>query len=85
MNELFYEMIFKRKSFHIFKDINENKSMDEINEIQEIYKTLTPLIGNIKRRLKLYKVIKRLVREDKNTVFYFIVKKRTTSYKILVI
>ncbi len=50
--QLFYEMIFKRKSFHIFKEIGEI-SHSEIEEIIKVYKSLTPLVDGIKTEIKI--------------------------------
>lgn len=45
MNETLYQAIFKRKSFHSFRGIGEEKiSVDELNSIKETYKTFKPLI-----------------------------------------
>ena len=38
MNKNLYEMIFKRKSFHIFKD-TENIKAEEISKIEEKFET----------------------------------------------
>ena len=45
-------MIFKRKSFHIFRDIG---SIDphELQYIEEVYKTFIPLISDIKTAIKI--------------------------------
>ena len=49
MNHIFYEMIFKRKSFHIFRNVgNESISEDELNDIQNAYSDFTPLNPEIK-------------------------------------
>lgn len=42
MDDLWYQMIFKRKSFHIFKD-KLNISAAELSNIAEIFKILKPL------------------------------------------
>lgn len=56
MNEIFYSMIFKRKSFHIFRNIESDKiSTKELNLIAEKFKQFTPLIDNIKIELKIVK------------------------------
>lgn len=56
-----YQMIFKRKSFHTFKDV-KNKTYyrdsyhitkEEIDEIYSIFDTFTPLIPNIKVAIKI--------------------------------
>lgn len=47
MDDLWYQMIFKRKSFHIFKD-KLNISAAELSNIAEIFKILKPLDEEIK-------------------------------------
>lgn len=53
-----YPMIFKRKSFHFFKDrqgnfVTEKLSKEELSEIEEVYKTLTPLIPDIRTEIRI--------------------------------
>ena len=52
MDSRLYPMIFKRKSFHIFRDIG---SIDphELQYIEEVYKTFTPLISDIKTAIRI--------------------------------
>ena len=50
----FYEMIFKRKSFHLFRNVGkESISDDEIDEIQKTYSELTPLNAEIKTAIRI--------------------------------
>lgn len=52
-NEL-YDMIFKRKSFHLFRDVGDAViSSQEIKNIAETYKTFTPLYSDIKTEIKI--------------------------------
>lgn len=46
----YYKQIFKRKSFHIFKD-TENITEDELERLQSFYDTVKPLDRNIKTRI----------------------------------
>ena len=47
-------MIFKRKSFHIFRDVgNESISKDELNDIQSAYSEVTPLDPGIKTAIHI--------------------------------
>ena len=46
MEKELYSMIFKRKSFHIFRDIG-SINPDELQSIEEKYNNLTPLINGI--------------------------------------
>ena len=49
MNNIFYEMIFRRKSFHFFRNVgNESISIDELNDMQSAYSDFTPLNPGIK-------------------------------------
>lgn len=50
--ELFYPMIFKRKSFHLFKEIGQI-SAEELSDIQEAYKTFIPLVGEIRTGIRI--------------------------------
>lgn len=56
MNELinYYEMIFKRKSFHLFRDVGEDKlSQKEIEDIQQAFSNFEPLYPSIKTAIKI--------------------------------
>ena len=54
MNNIFYEMIFKRKSFHIFRNVgNEAISKDKLNDIQSVYSEFTPLNPGIKTAIRI--------------------------------
>ena len=49
-----YEMIFKRKSFHLFRNIGDSDiSSAEIESIQEKYKTFLPLYPDIKTAIRI--------------------------------
>ena len=52
MKKDLYSMIFKRKSFHIFRDIGSIDS-HELQSIEEAYKTFTPLVSDIKTTIKI--------------------------------
>ena len=54
MNNIFYEMIFKRKSFHIFRNVgNESIGEYELNDIQNAYSEFTPLNPEIKTAIRI--------------------------------
>ena len=54
MNNVFYEMIFKRKSFHIFRNVgNESIGEHELNDIQKAYSEFTPLNPQIKTAIRM--------------------------------
>ena len=54
MDKTFYEMIFKRKSFHIFRNVgNESISGAELNDIQSAYTAFIPLNPGIKTAIRI--------------------------------
>ena len=56
MDKSLYEGIFKRKSFHLFRNIgNEYITEDELKDIEEYFTKLKPLIDNIKVKIKIVK------------------------------
>lgn len=56
MDSYMYDMIFKRKSFHLFRNVNvEHISDDELDEIYKKFLTFKPLIGDIKVKIKIEK------------------------------
>ena len=54
MQESTYSMIFKRKSFHIFKEIL-SISNEEVQEIYDVYRTLLPLVSDIQTEIRIVK------------------------------
>ena len=52
MEKELYSIIFKRKSFHIFRDIG-NITPDELQSIEEKYNNLTPLINGIQTAIRI--------------------------------
>ena len=55
MNNL-YDMIFKRKSFHLFRNIgNEHISEDELKDLENYFNRLKPLDSDIKVKMKIVK------------------------------
>lgn len=52
MKDLFYQMIFKRKSFHIFKG-NYRLSETELQEIETMFPHFTPLDDTIQTDIKI--------------------------------
>ena len=54
LNDTFYEMIFKRKSFHTFRNVgNESIHEDELNDIQLAFSKFTPLNSEIKCAIRI--------------------------------
>jgi len=56
MNDNLYNMIFKRKSFHLFRNIgNEHITDDELKSIENEFNNFRPLVENIKVKMKIVK------------------------------
>ena len=56
MNDKLYDMIFKRKSFHLFKNIgNEHITDEELIKIENEFNNFVPLIDDIKVKMKIVK------------------------------
>ena len=56
MNKELYEMIFKRKSFHLFRNIgNEHLTEKELHNIEKEFNKLKPLDDSIKVKIKIVK------------------------------
>jgi len=54
VNNIFYEMIFRRKSFHIFRNVgNESIGEYELNNIQNAYSEFVPLYPEIKTAIRI--------------------------------
>lgn len=52
-DELLYQMIFKRKSFHIFREVTEKIAPEELESIEAVYKTFQPLIAGVKTDIRI--------------------------------
>ena len=56
MNEELYEMIFKRKSFHLFRNIGKEHITDEeLEELENAFYKFQPLVDDIKVKIKVVK------------------------------
>ena len=56
MDKELYEMIFKRKSFHLFRNIGkEHLTKNELKDIEKEFSKLKPLVEDIKVKIKIVK------------------------------
>ena len=56
MDNTLYDMIFKRKSFHLFRNIgNEQITEEELKDIEIKFNKLIPLVKDIKVKMKIVK------------------------------
>ncbi len=54
MDKNLYKMIFKRKSFHLFRNIgNERLTEEELSEIEKAFYGFEPLVDGIKVKIKI--------------------------------
>ena len=50
----YYDMIFKRKSFHLFRNVGDEKiTSDELAEIENAYRDFTPLCAEIRTAIRI--------------------------------
>lgn len=53
-NETMYQMMFKRKSFHMFRGLGDYTiTLEELKEIEDMYKNLTSLFSDIKTEMRI--------------------------------
>ena len=75
MNKDLYEMIFKRKSFHLFRNIgNEHLTVEEIKDIEKEFYKLKPLMADIKVKIKIVKE-KSVLRGQEYCILFYSEKK----------
>ena len=56
MNDNLYDMIFKRKSFHLFRNIgNEHITEQELKDIENEFNNVKPLVDDIKVKMNIVK------------------------------
>lgn len=56
MNKDLYNMIFKRKSFHLFRNIgNEHITEEELKNIEQEFTKLKPLVDDINVKIRIVK------------------------------
>ena len=56
MDNNLYDMIFKRKSFHLFRNIGDEKiSEEELKDIENYFNKIKPLDQNIKTKIRIVK------------------------------
>ena len=52
MNNNLYNMLFKRKSFHLFRDVEKERiSEDDLKDIDKEFSKLKPLVEDIKVKI----------------------------------
>ena len=76
MNNALYPMIYKRKSFHLFRDTGDEKiSSEELNDIVEKFYQLKPLVKDIKVQIKIEKNVLTCHRGQEYCLLFYSEKK----------
>ena len=76
MDKKLYEMIFKRKSFHLFRDIgNEHITENELKDIEEQFTKFEPLTKDIKVRIQIVKDTTTCKRGQEYCILFYSEKK----------
>ena len=76
MDNNLYEMIFKRKSFHLFRNIgNEKITLEELKDIENKFKELKPLDDSIKVKIKIVKESTTCIRGQEYCILFYSEKK----------
>ena len=71
MDKSLYDMIFKRKSFHLFRNIgNEKITEEELKDIEKEFTKLKPLVDDIKIEMKIVKKSSCLRGQEYCILFY---------------
>ncbi len=71
MDSNLYEMIFKRKSFHLFRNIGkEHLTKEEIKDIEKEFLKLKPLVEDIKVKIKIVKKTS-VLRGQEYCIFFY--------------
>ena len=75
MNKELYDMIFKRKSFHFFRNIgNEHLTEEDLKDIENQFGKLKPLVNDIKVKIKIVKK-KSILRDQEYCILFYSEKK----------
>ena len=71
-----YDMIFKRKSFHLFRNIgNEHITDEELKNIENEFNKLKPLVDDIKVKIKIVKEGAKCHRGQEYCILFYSEKK----------
>ena len=76
MDNKLYEMIFKRKSFHLFRNIGDEHISDkELKDIEDYFNTIKPLDETIKTKIKIVKESTTCKRGQEYCILFYSEKK----------
>ncbi len=84
LDKTFYEMIFKRKSFHIFRSVgNESIIGAELDDIQNAYTAFIPLNAEIKTTIRIVPEKQTNCKRGGEYCILLYSEKKTVIYKTL--
>lgn len=76
MDNNLYDMIYKRKSFHLFKDIgDEHITPKELEDIENYFYSLKPLVEDINAKIKIVKDDTICKRGEEYSILFYSEKK----------
>lgn len=76
MDKELYDMIFKRKSFHLFRNIgNKHITEEELKDIEKKFENLIPLVDGINVKIKIVKDEKICKRGEEYCILFYSEKK----------
>ena len=76
MNNDLYNMIFKRKSFHLFRNIGNEHIIDiELDEIKNEFNNFVPLVEDIRVKMKIVKNLQNYDRGQEYSILFYSEKK----------
>ena len=81
MEENLYPMIFKRKSFHLFKDVG-HITLEELDRIRDGFFRCEPLIPEIKVEMKIVPASQTTCSRGQNTASCFTARRRKGIFLI---
>ena len=74
-------MIFKRKSFHLFKEIGQI-SCEELSAIEEAYRIFTPLVGEVRTGIRIVPGDQTTCKRGQEYCILLYSEKRSITYRI---
>ena len=84
MDKALYPMIFKRKSFHLFRE-TEHINQAEIEQIEAQHKTFTPLVNDIQTAIRIVPADKTTCKRGQEYCILLYSERKDTTYKTLAI
>ena len=84
MDIALYPIIFKRKSFHLFRE-TDHISQAELEQIAAQYKPFSPLVDNIQTAIRIVPTDKTTCKRGQEYCILLYSERKITTYKTLAI